>query len=247
VELSSFPLHQTSLAQPLCPYVTPLLLPQFSERELAESDRQGAIRAEAVKGAMLHVWSGYREKAWGTDEVRPKSGSGRATWGGTLLRNASRLAVHSSHYVLSRVGLMHVVAGSNPGKTSPPTMGIVRGPTHDRIIGRASSPLSRATSPAGMGMTMLDALDTMWIMGMKEEFKEAQDWLAKNIDFDRVKTSVSQVIALPLLAAKLPSSPYPSVCGLSPQALNSSTLPMYEAVLDRTFGHFKIAMLPACM
>ena len=67
-------------------------------------------------------------------------------------------------------------------------------------------------------MTMLDALDTMWIMGMKEEFKEAQDWLAKNIDFDRVKTSVSQVIALPLPAAELPSSPYPSVCGLSPQA-----------------------------
>jgi hypothetical protein len=42
----------------------------------------------------------------------------------------------------------------------------------------------------GMGMTMLDALDTMWIMGMREEFKEAQEWLAKNIDFDRVKTSV---------------------------------------------------------
>ena len=99
-----------------CPYVTRLLLPQFSERELAESDRQGAIRAEAVKGAMLHVWSGYREKAWGTDEVRPKSGSGRATWGGTLLSNASRLAVHSSHCVLSRVGLLHVIAGSSPAR-----------------------------------------------------------------------------------------------------------------------------------
>ena len=56
-------------------------------------------------------------------------------------------------------------------------------------------------------MTMLDALDTMWIMGMKEEFKEAQGWLAKNIDFDRVKTSVSQVIVRPLPAAELPSSP----------------------------------------
>ena len=40
-------------------------------------------------------------------------------------------------------------------------------------------------------MSMLDALDTMWIMGMKEEFKEAQDWLAENVDFDRVKSSVS--------------------------------------------------------
>jgi hypothetical protein len=88
-----------------CPYATPLLLPQFSERELAESDRQGAIRAEAVKGAMLHVWSGYREKAWGTDEVRPKSGSGRATWGGTLLSNASGLAV-----------LMRIVAARIPAR-----------------------------------------------------------------------------------------------------------------------------------
>jgi hypothetical protein len=54
-----------------------------------------------------------------------------------------------------------------------------------------------------MGMTMLDALDTMWIMGMKEEFKEAQDWLAKNIDFDRVKTSVSLFIVRPVPAAAL--------------------------------------------
>jgi mannosyl-oligosaccharide alpha-1,2-mannosidase len=68
-----------------CVVFAPFLLPQFSERELAESDRQGAIRAEAVKGAMLHVWSGYREKAWGTDEVKPVSGSGKATWGGALL------------------------------------------------------------------------------------------------------------------------------------------------------------------
>jgi mannosyl-oligosaccharide alpha-1,2-mannosidase len=42
-----------------------------------------------------------------------------------------------------------------------------------------------------MGMSMLDALDTMWIMGMKEEFAEAQQWLSTNIDFDLVKSSVS--------------------------------------------------------
>ena len=38
---------------------------------------------------------------------------------------------------------------------------------------------------------MLDSLDTMWIMGMKEEFKEAQDWLAANLDFEVVKGAVS--------------------------------------------------------
>ena len=76
-------MHMKSL--PCVVFAPLLLLAQFSERELAESDRQGAIRAEAVKGAMLHVWSGYREKAWGTDEVKPVSGSGKATWGGALL------------------------------------------------------------------------------------------------------------------------------------------------------------------
>ena len=42
-----------------------------------------------------------------------------------------------------------------------------------------------------MGMTMLDALDTLWIMGMKDEFVEAQDWLSANLDFEKVTTKVS--------------------------------------------------------
>ena len=62
---------------------------QFTPEELAESDRLGAERAEAVKSAMLHAWSGYRERGWGTDEMRPKSGAGRATWGGAF-RDGSR-------------------------------------------------------------------------------------------------------------------------------------------------------------
>jgi hypothetical protein len=40
-------------------------------------------------------------------------------------------------------------------------------------------------------MTMLDALDTLWIMGMKEEFNEARDWLTDNLDFEKVKRKVS--------------------------------------------------------
>jgi hypothetical protein len=42
-----------------------------------------------------------------------------------------------------------------------------------------------------MGMSMVDALDTMWIMGMTDEFAEAQSWLVDNIDFDKVTTKVS--------------------------------------------------------
>ncbi len=42
-----------------------------------------------------------------------------------------------------------------------------------------------------MGMSMVDALDTMWIMGMRDEFMEAQQWLVTNLDFDKVRTKVS--------------------------------------------------------
>ena len=34
-----------------------------------------------------------------------------------------------------------------------------------------------------MGMTLLDSLDTLWIMGMKKEFKEAQEWVATQLSF----------------------------------------------------------------
>ena len=31
---------------------------------------------------------------------------------------------------------------------------------------------------------MIDALDTLWIMGMKDEFNEAKDWIKDNLTFD---------------------------------------------------------------
>ncbi|KAM8809431.1 mannosyl-oligosaccharide 1,2-alpha-mannosidase IA [Eudromia elegans] len=34
------------------------------------------------------------------------------------------------------------------------------------------------------GATIVDALDTLYIMGMKEEFKEAKEWVEQNLDFN---------------------------------------------------------------
>ena len=34
----------------------------------------------------------------------------------------------------------------------------------------------------GMGATIIDSLDTLWIMGMKDEFYEARDWVRDNFD-----------------------------------------------------------------
>lgn len=34
----------------------------------------------------------------------------------------------------------------------------------------------------------MDALDTLYIMGMHDEFKEAKEWVEKNLDFNVVST-----------------------------------------------------------
>ena len=40
-------------------------------------------------------------------------------------------------------------------------------------------------------MTMLDSLDTLWIMGMDKDVEEAAEWLKSHIDFGRITNNVS--------------------------------------------------------
>ena len=35
-----------------------------------------------------------------------------------------------------------------------------------------------------MGLTMVDSIDTMYLMGLKDEYKKARDWIEKNLRFD---------------------------------------------------------------
>nr|XP_020470805.1 endoplasmic reticulum mannosyl-oligosaccharide 1,2-alpha-mannosidase-like [Monopterus albus]XP_020470806.1 endoplasmic reticulum mannosyl-oligosaccharide 1,2-alpha-mannosidase-like [Monopterus albus]XP_020470807.1 endoplasmic reticulum mannosyl-oligosaccharide 1,2-alpha-mannosidase-like [Monopterus albus] len=37
----------------------------------------------------------------------------------------------------------------------------------------------------GLGLTLIDSLDTMWIMGLKEEFVEARNWVEKELSFNK--------------------------------------------------------------
>ncbi|XP_068190440.1 endoplasmic reticulum mannosyl-oligosaccharide 1,2-alpha-mannosidase [Antennarius striatus] len=37
----------------------------------------------------------------------------------------------------------------------------------------------------GLGLTIIDSLDTMWIMGLKEEFLEAKKWVEEELSFDK--------------------------------------------------------------
>ncbi|XP_072285899.1 endoplasmic reticulum mannosyl-oligosaccharide 1,2-alpha-mannosidase [Pyxicephalus adspersus] len=74
-------------------------------------------RQEAVIEAFRHAWKGYKQFAWGHDELKP---------------------------------------------------------------------ISKAYSEwFGLGLTLIDALDTMWILDLKEEFQEAREWVATTLTFDK--------------------------------------------------------------
>jgi len=36
----------------------------------------------------------------------------------------------------------------------------------------------------GMGATIVDSLDTLWIMGLRDEFKQARDWVASSLNLN---------------------------------------------------------------
>jgi mannosyl-oligosaccharide alpha-1,2-mannosidase len=69
---------------------------------------------------MLHGWTGYVTHAWGQDELKPVSNTGR-NWMGN-----------------------------------------------------------------GMSATIIDSLDTLYIMGLMEEYQEARDYVDTKLSFDMV-------------------------------------------------------------
>lgn len=92
-------------------------LARFSEAELRASALEADKWLQGSKAMFKHAWKGYRERAWGQDEIRPVSGTPGRRW-------------------------------------------------------------------ANCGLQILDALSTMWIMGMKEEFDESERWVEDNLRFD---------------------------------------------------------------
>jgi mannosyl-oligosaccharide alpha-1,2-mannosidase len=94
---------------------------EVSEREMIESDAIGMQRAAEIKASMQFIWKNYHDKAWGMDEIRPRSGTSQNNWG-------------------------------------------------------------------GMAFTMIDALDTLWVMDMIDEFNEAADYIRTHLSFDVPRT-----------------------------------------------------------
>ncbi|CAD5113656.1 DgyrCDS2817 [Dimorphilus gyrociliatus] len=42
-----------------------------------------------------------------------------------------------------------------------------------------------------LGVTIIDALDTLWLMGMKDEFNKGRNWVAENLDFGNTRSDMS--------------------------------------------------------
>ena len=74
-------------------------------------------RQKAVVAAFKHAWNGYKNYAWGSDELKPISRSGNS-W-------------------------------------------------------------------CRLGLTIIDTLDTMWLMGLEKEFQVSRDWVANKLNVEQ--------------------------------------------------------------
>ncbi|KAJ0404974.1 hypothetical protein P43SY_004891 [Pythium insidiosum] len=97
----------------------PNTAPKEAGGALRGSTRSIAERRAAVKGAMQFIWTNYKERAFGADEMTPITGLPRNPWG-------------------------------------------------------------------SIGCLILDSLDTMWIMGMHEEFADGRKWVASKLNFAKM-------------------------------------------------------------
>ncbi|KAL1587180.1 hypothetical protein WHR41_04407 [Cladosporium halotolerans] len=105
-----FPITSTIQIPTSKPSAIPKVQHKFKKSQGADANRLAVIQSVAA-----HAWKGYKEKAWGHDEVKP-------------------------------------------------------------ISGKHADPFN------GWGATLVDGMDTLWIMGMKAEFEEAVEFV-ETIDF----------------------------------------------------------------
>lgn len=68
----------------------------------ADSDTLGRERAVKVKEAMQHAWKGYRDFAWGADELAPRSKKPKQSWGGMGVTIVDSLGTLSWRLVVIR-------------------------------------------------------------------------------------------------------------------------------------------------
>lgn len=58
---------------------------------------------------------------------------------------------------------------------------------HDELLPVSGQP----SDWCGCGMTILDSLDTLWIMGLREQFQRAKEWVSSSLSFNQVSFAFS--------------------------------------------------------
>ena len=62
---------------------------------------------------------------------------------------------------------------------------------YDEVRPESKSVHDRHGSRIPMGTSIIDSMDTLYIMGLEEEFQKGRNWIMESFDFDRVHEDVS--------------------------------------------------------
>ena len=158
------------------------------EGEGPRGDAQ-AGRRDAVRRAMQHAWRGYEAFAWGQDELDTISQTGEASY---------RMALTMVDLLVAdAVPVVAVVA-----QLTPPAAwdAVGRGASASGLLcsthpGGAPEPLGPAVVACGaaagpcdgrslcLAPLQVDSLDTLFILGLDDEFSRAATWLGENLRF----------------------------------------------------------------
>ena len=158
------------------------------EGEDPRGDAQ-AGRRDAVRRAMQHAWRGYEAFAWGQDELDTISQTGEASY---------RMALTMVDLLVAdAVPVVAVVAQLTP---AAPWDAVGRGASASGLLcsthpGGAPQPRGPAVVACGAAAgpcngrslcptpPQVDSLDTLFILGLDDEFSRAATWLGENLRF----------------------------------------------------------------
>ena len=132
---------------------------------------------QAVVDAMKHAWGSYVKYAWGHDELDPVAKRGKDGFGG-VGATASLYSLRH-HAQLTAFLSLDMYASAVLELSSQAIL-------HQQNV---------------VAVQIVDSLDTLWIMGLKEDYKRARDWVATVLDFRQCAPCPWLVFCLPVRTA----------------------------------------------
>ena len=185
---------------------------------------------------MRDSWGAYVLSAWGQDELMPVSGQGTRAFCDTgallqLTMAATATACHAQGHTA----------------WSPASVWLRPSAQWEVLVRDVVAAAMTGATWACAGATLLDALDTLWIMDMKQEFARARDWVAYNLTMDEYVLQASHRFQ-PFLVHACRVSQTPVHREHSSQHCPSSKhLPQQaEATLFRLRGQNGTSAAPSC-